>query len=126
MATTNNLKAYSDRASEAEDRLERLETLMVKKEDENLELKKVVKELQSKLEAVQEKDRLERLEALLVKKEDENLELKKLVKELESKLEAVQEKAGKEAEKLQVENAKLKYRIVHLIRALEEADVKRS
>ncbi|KAK4412922.1 hypothetical protein Salat_2939400 [Sesamum alatum] len=82
--------------------------------------------------ASEAEDRLARLEATLAgKKESGNEELLKLVNELESKLEtakaeqvAEREKAMKEVQYLTAENAKLQYRIIHLVRALKEADSK--
>ncbi|GMP86699.1 hypothetical protein CsSME_00039385 [Camellia sinensis var. sinensis] len=78
------------------------------------------------------KDRLARLEAAISTKKDAgNEDLLKMVTELQSKLESVKaeqvaekEKAIEEIEKLHAENAKLKYQISHLIRALKEADSK--
>ncbi|KAA8518120.1 hypothetical protein F0562_015594 [Nyssa sinensis] len=78
--------------------------------------------------ASEAEDRLARLEAALASKKDAgNEELLKMVSELQSKLEGAQaerEKALKEVQKISVENAKLQYRITHLVRALEEADCK--
>ncbi|CAK9183820.1 unnamed protein product [Ilex paraguariensis] len=76
------------------------------------------------------KDRLARLEAALASKgESGNEELLKMVSDLQSKLEDVKaeqvserEKALKEVQQLAAENAKLQYRVMHLVRAVQEAD----
>ncbi|KAH7557270.1 hypothetical protein JRO89_XS11G0092900 [Xanthoceras sorbifolium] len=66
-------------------------------------------------------DRLARLEAALASKKDSGEEqLQKTISELQSKL----EDAKAEAEKLAVENERLKYRLKHLIRAVEASDLK--
>ncbi|GMP86700.1 hypothetical protein CsSME_00039385 [Camellia sinensis var. sinensis] len=89
------LKPFYQRASEAEDRLARLEAaISTKKDAGNEDLLKMVTELQSKLESVKAEQVAEK------------------------------EKAIEEIEKLHAENAKLKYQISHLIRALKEADSK--
>ncbi|CAL5351894.1 unnamed protein product [Camellia sinensis] len=89
------LKPFYQRASEAEDRLARLEAaISTKKDAGNEDLLKMVTELQSKLESVKAEQVAEK------------------------------EKAIEEIEKLRAENAKLKYQISHLIRALKEADSK--
>ncbi|KAG5552494.1 hypothetical protein RHGRI_010545 [Rhododendron griersonianum] len=77
-------------------------------------------------------DRLARLEAALVPKKDAgNEELLKMVSKLQSELEAVKaehvsekQKALEEVKKLHAENAKLQYRITHLVRSLKEVDSK--
>ncbi|KAL3841278.1 hypothetical protein ACJIZ3_025869 [Penstemon smallii] len=98
-AESNNieqvLKPFYQRASEAENRLARLEaTLAGEKDYGNEEKLKLVGELQSKLDnAIAERV-------------------------------AEREKALKEVQYLTVENAKLQYRIIHLVRALEVADSK--
>ncbi|KAL6530489.1 hypothetical protein OROMI_028378 [Orobanche minor] len=81
--------------------------------------------------ASEAEDRLTRLEASLTRnKETGNDEQLKLVSELKSELEDVKAKqvaereAMKEMEHLATENAKLQYRIIHLVRALKEADGK--
>ncbi|KAG8372003.1 hypothetical protein BUALT_Bualt12G0021500 [Buddleja alternifolia] len=82
--------------------------------------------------ASEAEDRLARLEAALARNKDSgNGEQLKLVGELQSKLEngkaeqvAEREKAKKEIQQLTAENAKLQYRIIHLVRALKEADCK--
>ncbi|KAL8489484.1 hypothetical protein ACS0TY_024909 [Phlomoides rotata] len=82
--------------------------------------------------ASEAEDRLARLEASLARnKESGSEEQLKLVGELQSKLEnakaehlAEKEKAAKEVQYLTAENAKLHYRIIHLLRALKEADSK--
>ncbi|KAJ0042118.1 hypothetical protein Pint_17831 [Pistacia integerrima] len=84
------LQPFYDRASQAEERLSRLQASLANKKDgRNEELLKTISELQSKLE-------------------DANAEV-------------VSER--KKAEKLAVENEKLNYRVKHLIRALEAADL---
>ncbi|KAL6960111.1 hypothetical protein U1Q18_007665 [Sarracenia purpurea var. burkii] len=93
------LKPFYQRASEAEDRLAKLEASLangtgVGLDSGNKELLKIVSELQSKLDGVK---------AEQVSEKEKDLE---------------------EIEKLRAENAKLKYRISHLVRALKEADVK--
>ncbi|PSS33558.1 Centrosomal protein [Actinidia chinensis var. chinensis] len=99
MAASNDLqdllKPFYQRASQAEDRLARLEaTYANKKESGNEEKRKMVTELQSPIEGVQ------------VEQISEN------------------GKALEEIKKLRAENAKLKYQITHLVRALKEADSK--
>ncbi|KAL6498462.1 hypothetical protein OROHE_026559 [Orobanche hederae] len=98
-AESNNieeiLRPFYQRASEAEDRLTRLEASLTRnKETGNDEQLKLVSELKSELEDVKAKQVAER------------------------------EKAMKEVEHLAMENAKLQYRIIHLVRALKEADGK--
>ncbi|KAG1371179.1 hypothetical protein COCNU_16G002730 [Cocos nucifera] len=91
------LKPFYQRASEAEDRLAKLEALLAKKGDsdnENKEISSVVKDFQSKIETAQ------------------------------AELKSEREKASKEIQKLAAENLKLQYRITHLVRALKEADSK--
>ncbi|KAK1295376.1 hypothetical protein QJS10_CPA16g01135 [Acorus calamus] len=84
------------------------------------------------------KERLARLEAVVAKKDAGNTELSSVVKEFQSELDKaldelklVREKASKEIEqlkaektKIQAENAKLQYQVIHLIRAVREADAK--
>ncbi|KAJ9695904.1 hypothetical protein PVL29_011062 [Vitis rotundifolia] len=78
------------------------------------------------------KDRLSKLEAALSSKKDSgNEELLKMISDLQSKLQHAEaeqiserEKAQKDIQKLTVENAKLHYRVTHLVRALKEADCK--
>ncbi|GFP90946.1 hypothetical protein PHJA_001238600 [Phtheirospermum japonicum] len=94
-AESNNLeeilKPFYQRASEAEDRLARLEASVAKnKEYGNDEQLKLVTELQSELENAKAEQVAER------------------------------EKAMKEVQHLTTENAKLQYRIIHLVRALKE------
>ncbi|XP_077218591.1 threonine-tRNA ligase 2 [Tasmannia lanceolata] len=92
------LKPFYHRASEAEERLRRIEAAFANKEGGpnvvNEELSSVVKELQTKLE---------------------NAKAEQI---------AEQEKASKELQKLAAENAKLQYQIIHLVRALKESDNK--
>ncbi|PON44290.1 threonine-tRNA ligase [Parasponia andersonii] len=93
MAESETLKPFFQRASEAEERLARLEAALASKKDAgNEEHLKIISELQSKLEIV-------------------NAEL---VSEREK------------ARKLDAENAKLQYRIKHLVRTVEEADLHKS
>ncbi|GMY19009.1 hypothetical protein FCV25MIE_14248 [Fagus crenata] len=85
------LKPLYQRASEAEERLARLEAALAsKKGADNEDNLKLISELQSKLE--------------------------------ESSAELVAER--EKAQKLAVENAKLQYRIIHLVRAAKETDLK--
>ncbi|XP_060183546.1 uncharacterized protein LOC132613525 [Lycium barbarum] len=96
MGDSNNLeetlKPFYQRAAEAEERLARLEISVASKTDsKNEELERTVAELQSKL------------------------------KDVTAELKAEQEKGHKQVEQLSAENAKLKYRIKHLVRSLEEA-----
>ncbi|KAJ3697546.1 hypothetical protein LUZ61_001251 [Rhynchospora tenuis] len=90
------LKPFYDRAAEAEERLAKLEELLIKKGNSENETKvsSVVEEFQSKLTIANTDIASER------------------------------EKASKEIQKLTIENEKLKYRIAHLIRALKDADSK--
>ncbi|KAL5810555.1 hypothetical protein ACOSQ4_027123 [Xanthoceras sorbifolium] len=73
-------------------------------------------------------DRLARLEAALASKKDSGEEqLQKTISELQSKLEDAKAEViteRKKAEKLAVENERLKYRLKHLIRAVEASDLK--
>ncbi|KAK1378749.1 hypothetical protein POM88_025493 [Heracleum sosnowskyi] len=77
-------------------------------------------------------DRLARLEAALATKQDSGYhDLLKKFDELKLNLEdartlqdSEREKVLKEVQRLASENAKLQYRIIHLVRALEEADSK--
>ncbi|OIT05388.1 PREDICTED: uncharacterized protein LOC109242678 [Nicotiana attenuata] len=96
MADSNNLeetlKPFYQRASEAEERLARLEISVASKTDSRIEeLERTVAELQSKL------------------------------KDVTAELKAKKEKAHKKVEELTSDNAKLKYQIKHLVRNLEEA-----
>ncbi|XP_031102530.1 uncharacterized protein LOC116006337 [Ipomoea triloba] len=89
------LKPFYQRASDAEDRLARLEASLASKNNSgNEQLATRVQELQSKLE-------------------DAKVELA-----------AEKERALKEVQQLTAENAKLQYRIIHLVRALKQADCK--
>ncbi|GLJ39877.1 hypothetical protein SUGI_0815530 [Cryptomeria japonica] len=92
------LKPFHDRATEAEERLAKLEAELGRNKGNSVmgqeELLTSITELQSKLE----KARLEQI--------------------------SEKEKALKEREKLEIENAKLKYQIAHLLRSLKEADEK--
>ncbi|XP_009597760.2 uncharacterized protein [Nicotiana tomentosiformis] len=96
MADSNNLeetlKPFYQRASEAEERLARLDISVASKTDSRIEeLERTVAELQSKL------------------------------KDVTAELKAEKEKAHKQEEERTSENAKLKYQIKHLVRNLEEA-----
>ncbi|GAV89470.1 hypothetical protein CFOL_v3_32884, partial [Cephalotus follicularis] len=73
------------------------------------------------------KDRLLRLEAALASKDAGNEGHMRTISELQSKLEDVNTQLVLErqkGEKLALENFKLQYRIVHLVRAIREADLK--
>ncbi|XP_065856144.1 uncharacterized protein [Euphorbia lathyris] len=86
------LKPFYQRASEAEDRLSRIEAALASDKDtKNVELLETIIELQSRLEGA-------------------NVEL------------ALQQEKAK---RLSTENAKLQYRVVHLVRAVREGDTKR-
>ncbi|KAI4363984.1 hypothetical protein MLD38_020131 [Melastoma candidum] len=78
--------------------------------------------------ASQAEDRLSRLEAALTKEKDAgNEELFKRISQLESELEQVKSELVTEREKarkFEAENAKNQYRIVHLVRALNDVDIK--
>ncbi|XP_010269673.1 PREDICTED: uncharacterized protein LOC104606267 isoform X1 [Nelumbo nucifera] len=100
------LKPFYQRASEAEDRLARLENALGDKRGKSLF-------------------------GFIIDPDSGNEELSKIVSELQSKLDEVKaeqlaerEKAAKEMQKLTAENAKLQYRITHLVRSLREADCK--
>ncbi|KAK8961416.1 hypothetical protein KSP40_PGU003287 [Platanthera guangdongensis] len=90
------LKPFYERASEAEERLMRLEALLdnVKGESntERRQMSSAVEDFQSKLEIVQ------------------------------AELTSERERASKEIRKLVEDNTKLRYRISHLLRAVKEAD----
>ncbi|CAL0321559.1 unnamed protein product [Lupinus luteus] len=87
----NTLKPFYHRASQAEERLSRLEAALTSKKDTgNEEHLKVVNDLQSKLKGA----------------------TADLISEKEK------------AQKLAVENEKLKYRIIHLLKSLKDADLK--
>uniref|UniRef100_A0A1D1Y5X3 Serine/threonine-protein kinase TAO1-A n=1 Tax=Anthurium amnicola TaxID=1678845 RepID=A0A1D1Y5X3_9ARAE len=92
------LKPFYQRASEAEERLARLEAVLSSKNGERdaseKELSSIIKDFQTKVEFAQHE------------------------------LMAEREKASKEIQKLKTEIAKLQYRTTHLIRALKEADSK--
>ncbi|KAF2289374.1 hypothetical protein P3X46_009243 [Hevea brasiliensis] len=78
--------------------------------------------------ATEAEDRLSRLEVALASKKDaENEELLKTISELQSKLEGANAELASEQEKaknLAMENAKLQYRILHLVRAVHDGDIK--
>ncbi|GMH20173.1 hypothetical protein Nepgr_022014 [Nepenthes gracilis] len=79
--------------------------------------------------ASEAEDRLSRLEAALPNKKDDVIseECSKMVRELQLKLEEITaELASEQAKvaKLTAENAKKDYRISHLVRSLEEIDLK--
>ncbi|KAF3326205.1 hypothetical protein FCM35_KLT09285 [Carex littledalei] len=90
------LRPFYDRATEAEDRLAKLEELLIKKGDSENDTKvsSILEEFQLKLNIA------------------------------DAEITSEREKASKEIQKLTAENQKLKYRIAHLIRALNEADSK--
>ncbi|KAL0544934.1 hypothetical protein IC582_020064 [Cucumis melo] len=74
--------------------------------------------------ASQAEDRLSRLEAaLLSKKDDHNEEHLKTISELQTKLDSANNaliEERKKAEMVAEENAKLQYRIIHLVRTARE------
>ncbi|KAF3969258.1 hypothetical protein CMV_006944 [Castanea mollissima] len=78
--------------------------------------------------ASESEDRLSKLEAALTnKKAAKNEEHLKLISELQSKLEEANAELVSErakAQKLAEENAKLQYRITHLVKAAKGADLK--
>ncbi|KAL1821032.1 hypothetical protein DCAR_0417406 [Daucus carota subsp. sativus] len=94
------------------------------------DLKEVLKPLYKR--ASEAEDRLARLEAAIASKQDSGYQdLLKKFNELQLKLEdartsqdSEKEKALKEVQQLASENARLQYRILHLLRALEEAESK--
>ncbi|XP_042513368.1 uncharacterized protein LOC122088242 isoform X1 [Macadamia integrifolia] len=89
------LKPFSERASEAEGRLSRLEALLAPKNNAVKEdMSNIVSQLQKKLDDAKAVAALER------------------------------EQASQEVRKLAAENVKLQYRITHLVRALTEANRK--
>ncbi|XP_042399957.1 uncharacterized protein LOC121989782 [Zingiber officinale] len=94
------LKPFFQRASEAEDRLAKLEALLARKGETdggcaNMEISSIIiNDFQSKLEAAQ------------------------------AELASERDKAAKEIQKLTAENRKLQYRITHLISAVKDADAK--
>ncbi|XP_078445532.1 threonine-tRNA ligase 2 [Wolffia australiana] len=88
------LKTFSQRAAEAEERLARLEAAVSADRVSGDKEHSLVQSVRSKLEISQQE------------------------------LVAEREKASKEIEKLIAENAKLQYRISHLVRALKDADSK--
>ncbi|KAK6941786.1 hypothetical protein RJ641_027163, partial [Dillenia turbinata] len=89
------LKPYYERASEAEDRLSKLESALGNGKDAgNVELLKSVNDLQEKL------------------------------KDAEAQQVTERQQAQREIQRLAAENQKLQYRISHLVRALNEADSK--
>ncbi|KAI3667359.1 hypothetical protein L6452_42415 [Arctium lappa] len=98
MATSNDLQAalkpFHQRASEAEERLARLEAAIATTKDSgNEELSNKVAEMQRMLEDAKAQQLAER------------------------------EKALKEVKWATEENVKLRYRITHLVRALKKADI---
>uniref|UniRef100_A0A2P2JCR3 Uncharacterized protein n=1 Tax=Rhizophora mucronata TaxID=61149 RepID=A0A2P2JCR3_RHIMU len=72
--------------------------------------------------------RLSRLEVALGSKKDVGKEeLLNTISELQSKLEATNAELASEqvkAERLAMENAKLQYRVIHLVRAIREGEAK--
>lgn len=74
------------------------------------------------------KDRLSRLEATVTKEKDAyEEEYSKKISKLESELEHSKSELAaehKKAGELAAENAKLKYRMTHLVQAVKEADLK--
>eukprot|EP00252_Welwitschia_mirabilis_P026148 TRINITY_DN8439_c0_g1_i1.p1 TRINITY_DN8439_c0_g1~~TRINITY_DN8439_c0_g1_i1.p1 ORF type:complete len:105 (+),score=28.96 TRINITY_DN8439_c0_g1_i1:185-499(+) len=94
------LKPFHDRAAEAEERLARLETSIVSSKGNSTVTREdmlgCLKELRDKLEKAKAEQISER------------------------------EKALKEQERLAAENAKLQYRIYHLVQAVKEAEGSKS
>ncbi|WOL13693.1 hypothetical protein Cni_G22467 [Canna indica] len=89
------LKPFYQRASEAEDRLAKLEALLANEGESDAgggktEISSIINDFQSKLEVAQ------------------------------AELMSERDKASKEIKKLTAENLKLQYRITHLVRAVEE------
>nr|XP_043611243.1 uncharacterized protein LOC122582877 [Erigeron canadensis] len=80
--------------------------------------------------AIQAEERLARLEAAFAKTKvsgneqvsDKVTQLERMLEDAKSEQLAEREKALKELHKVTDENAKLRYRIIHLVRALEDAD----
>lgn len=78
--------------------------------------------------ASEAEDRLSRLEAAVVKEKDSyEEEQSEKINKLESELERAKSELAAEHKKvgeLAAENAKLKYRVTHLVQAVKEADLK--
>ncbi|KAF3794533.1 hypothetical protein EJ110_NYTH07384 [Nymphaea thermarum] len=75
--------------------------------------------------AAEAEERLAKLELLSESKKGYSIEEALQLKDLQTKLdsaEAEKIEALKEVQKLQADNAKLQYRILHLIRAVQDAD----
>ncbi|KAJ4971573.1 hypothetical protein NE237_004672 [Protea cynaroides] len=103
----NFLKPFDERASEAEERLSKLEALLACKKDAgNEDLPKIVSDRQGKLE-----------DAKASKEAAENA---KLAAE-NATLAAENVKLAAENVKIAAENAKLQYQKTHLVQALREA-----
>eukprot|EP00249_Psilotum_nudum_P000958 c13192_g1_i1 orf=353-700(-) len=92
------LRPFYDRATEAEERLAKLEAFLNTSKDDM---------------QIQPEELLDLL-----------VELRQKIQNAKVEQEAEKEKAQKSLEKLIVENAKLQYRITHLVRALKESDEK--
>ncbi|KAH9679501.1 threonine-trna ligase 2 [Citrus sinensis] len=135
------LKPFYQRASEAEERLLKLEAALASKKDAgNEEHLKTISNFQSKAENDNAEFQLYDFDLLAEKLATEFEKLKyveqadagegehlKTIRDLQSELEDAKAEAlseRKKAEELAAENEKHKYRIKHLIRALEEADQK--
>ncbi|KAL9409097.1 hypothetical protein AB3S75_047476 [Citrus x aurantiifolia] len=126
------LKPFYQRASEAEERLLKLEADLASKKDAgNEDHLKTISNFQSKAEndnAEAEKLATEFEKLKYVEQADAGEgEHLKTIRDLQSELEDAKAEAlseRKKAEELAAENEKHKYRIKHLIRALEEADQK--
>ncbi|KDO48218.1 hypothetical protein CISIN_1g030215mg [Citrus sinensis] len=123
------LKPFYQRASEAEERLLKLEAALASKKDAgNEEHLKTISNFQSKAEndnaeLATEFEKLKYVEQADAGEGEHLKTIRDLQSELEdAKAEALSER--KKAEELAAENEKHKYRIKHLIRALEEADQK--
>ncbi|KAJ1697150.1 hypothetical protein LUZ63_005662 [Rhynchospora breviuscula] len=101
------LKPFYDRAAEAEERLAKLEELLIKKGNSENETKVSTgnSENETKVSSVAE-------------------EFQSKLTIANADIASEREKASKEIKKLTIENQKLKYRIAHLMRALKDADSK--
>lgn len=117
------LKPFHERASLAEGRLAKLEAVLKAnagkkvEAEQNTQLLSSLVELRGKLEKAREEHVAEREQ---LKKEAERHAFEKLREEHAAEKEQLQ----KELERLVVENAKLQYRVIHLVRAVKEDDKK--
>lgn len=123
------LKPFFQRASEAEDRLSRIEIALASKKDAgNEDHLKIISDLESKLvvahaELVSEREKISDLESKLEIAHAELVSERENVQKLAVEKANVKKLAIENAnvEKLTVENVRLRYRILHLVRALNEA-----